>query len=307
MARGAPARVYDEVMKTARAPAPPKRLELPQPSADLPSKGPPNARGHDRDLRGLTVRVCARQPRACAPWPRRIRPRCASSGATSRSTRSTRALSAAARVTEEARAQKGDAAFWEMVDRFYRDLDAEDAFSDARIAAYAEELGLDAKRLVAAAGETRFDAAIDRDVALGTKAGIAATPTFSVDGYELAGAQPPSAFKRLIKTASRSPSEIATSCSSRCQGRSLVNVLAQAPERWGDALSAASMAAESSSSSSRIRRSVRPGSKRPRSSSFDAGARSDRGFARARAPPPGDSARVVTRRVRPEPISQALR
>jgi protein-disulfide isomerase len=204
--RGVPrARVYDEVMKTARTPDPPTRLELPPPSADLPSKGPPRAKVTIEIFGDLECRFCARASeslRAVAlAYPTQVRfvwrhfpldsihPR----------------ARAAARVAEEARAQKGDEAFWELVDRFYRDLGEEDAFSDERVSAYASELGLDAERLVAAAREPRLDAVIDRDIAVGTKAGITATPTFSIDGYELAGAQPPSAFKRLIKAALAHP------------------------------------------------------------------------------------------------------
>jgi protein-disulfide isomerase len=206
VARGVPrARVYDELMKTARAPDPPARLELPPPSADLPSKGPKNAQVTIEIFGDLECRFCARASETMRAveqaYPKQVRfvwrhfplesihPR----------------ARAAARVVEAARAQKGDAAFFEMVDRFYRDLDEEDAFSEARLRAYATELGLDADRLVAAATDTRFDATIDRDLAVGTKAGIEATPTFSIAGYELTGAQPPSAFKRLIKIALAQP------------------------------------------------------------------------------------------------------
>jgi protein-disulfide isomerase len=206
VARGVPrARVYDEVMKTARPPAPPERLELPRPSADLPSKGPQNAKITIEIFGDLQCRFCARAaeswPAVADAYPSQVRfvwrhfpldsihPK----------------ARPAARVAEEARAQKGDTAFWDIVHRFYRDLDEEDAFSEARLRAYASELGLDAERLVAAAGEQRWDAAIDRDIAVGSNAGIVATPTFSVDGYELTGAQPPSAFKRLIKIALAHP------------------------------------------------------------------------------------------------------
>ncbi len=202
VARGVPrARVYDELMKSASAPAPPARLELPPPNADLPSKGPKNAKVTIEIFGDLECRFCARASeslRAVALlYPTQVRfvwrhfpldsihPH----------------ARPAARIAEEARAQKGDGAFFEIVELFYRDLDEGDAFEEARIRGYASDLGLDPDRLVAAASDTRFDASIDRDIAVGTKAGVEATPTFSVGGYALTGAQPPSAFKRLIKVA----------------------------------------------------------------------------------------------------------
>ena len=108
---------------------------------------------------------------------------------------------AAARAVSEARLQAGDAAFFKLLELFYAEQNEEEAFGEARLRDYAKRLGLDAQRLVDATRDTRHDAVIDRDRALASAAGIEATPSFSINGYRLSGAQPIMAFRRVIRHA----------------------------------------------------------------------------------------------------------
>jgi protein-disulfide isomerase len=111
----------------------------------------------------------------------------------------------AARAALEARAQKGDGAFWKMVELFYRDLSELDAFSDKRLEDYGKELGLDAPALLAASHDTRHDPAIDADLAAAKAAGMDAAPSTSVAGYRVVGAQPLATFRYLVRQALKKP------------------------------------------------------------------------------------------------------
>ncbi len=200
-----PARVYDEILKRAKEPEPPESWALPAPAADLPSRGPKTAPVVIEIWSDLQCPFCARSEAPLAEvekaypgkvrfvWRHlpleRIHPH----------------ARAAARAAVEARVQKGDAALFRMVELFYRDQRESDAFSDSRLRLYAQELGLDAERLIAASKDNRHDAVIDRDLALAEKAGMNGTPSFSVNGYRLVGAQPMAAFKRVINYALAHP------------------------------------------------------------------------------------------------------
>ncbi len=193
-----PARVYDEIQRRAKEPEPPQRWpELPPPVAGLPSRGPKTAPVVIEIWSDLQCPFCARAHDTLAALEKsyagKLRlvwhhlPLGFHKNARS-----------AARAAIEAQVQKGDAAFFRMVDLFYADQAEGDAFSDERLRKYAAELGLDAERLIAASKDTRHDPLIDADLALAEQAGMSGTPSFSINGYELVGAQPLLSFKRVI-------------------------------------------------------------------------------------------------------------
>ncbi|HEY4103385.1 MAG TPA: thioredoxin domain-containing protein, partial [Polyangiaceae bacterium] len=111
----------------------------------------------------------------------------------------------AALVAREARAEKGDAAFWKIHDFMFRDQQDEHAFSNEKFSEYASKLGLDANKLQAAQSDGRHDALLAHDQTIASAAKITGTPAFVINGYFVSGAQPLSAFKRAVHYALAHP------------------------------------------------------------------------------------------------------
>lgn len=101
----------------------------------------------------------------------------------------------------EARAQRGDAAFWRMHDLLFKGQGTPGGLEHDGFVAYASALGLDAQRFEAALGDGRHDARIAVDEAAASAAGIRGTPTFLVNQFVVTGAQQLGAFKRVVRLA----------------------------------------------------------------------------------------------------------
>lgn len=101
----------------------------------------------------------------------------------------------AARLALEARAQRGEAAFFDVSDRLLRSpgLEEEDLLRIAR------EVKLDERRVRAALTTARHDSAIQADQRLAARLRASGTPHFFANGVRMAGAQPLPAFKALIE------------------------------------------------------------------------------------------------------------
>ncbi|WP_437906878.1 thioredoxin domain-containing protein [Sorangium sp. So ce327] len=99
----------------------------------------------------------------------------------------------AAELALEAKAQKGDAAFW----RAYELLKT-GGLEDADLAAHAKSLGLDVARAQNAIAARRHAARIERDQRLADDLQARGTPHFFINGRRLAGAQPAEKFEALI-------------------------------------------------------------------------------------------------------------
>jgi protein-disulfide isomerase len=88
--------------------------------------------------------------------------------------------------------------FWDMFDLLY----AHQAhLSDADLASYAAQLGLDTAAFGACVQDPATDQVIQKDGSLASQARISATPSFLVNGKRLVGAQPESDFRSLIDQA----------------------------------------------------------------------------------------------------------
>ncbi|UQA62077.1 DsbA family protein [Polyangium aurulentum] len=101
----------------------------------------------------------------------------------------------AAELALEARAQKGDAAFWAVHDKLFadnKDLD------DARLEAVAKEVGIDAKKAMAAIAAKKHAALIQKDQDLADDIQANGTPHFFINGRRLVGAQPIDKFTAII-------------------------------------------------------------------------------------------------------------
>ncbi len=101
----------------------------------------------------------------------------------------------AATLALEARAQKGDKAFWEAHDKLFASAPA---LEDTDLERIAGELGLDLAKVKDAIAKDKYKASIEADQALADDLGAAGTPQFYVNGRRLEGAQPFERFKPLI-------------------------------------------------------------------------------------------------------------
>lgn len=101
----------------------------------------------------------------------------------------------AAALAREARAQKGDAAFWQANDRL---LAGEAALDDASLEAVAADLQLNVAAAKRAIASRKHAAKIEADVELADDLGANGTPHFFINGRRLIGAQPIEKFQAII-------------------------------------------------------------------------------------------------------------
>lgn len=104
----------------------------------------------------------------------------------------------AAELALEARAQKGDAAFWTAHDAL---MSRRGRLGDDDLRAVAASLGLDVTAAMNAVAAHKHAARIREDLALAAQLGVEGTPTFFVNGRRLVGAQPLERFAALVERA----------------------------------------------------------------------------------------------------------
>ncbi len=102
---------------------------------------------------------------------------------------------AAAIFAREARAQRGDAAFWNAYDKL---LASNRNLEDSDLDQYARDLGLNVQRLRNSIKANAFAHQIDDDIALSDKLKASGTPTFFINGRRLLGAQPIERFTQIV-------------------------------------------------------------------------------------------------------------
>jgi len=107
----------------------------------------------------------------------------------------------AAEASEEALAQKGAAGFWAYHDMLYAAQGEPEGLERVNLDILADKLGLDMARFKAALDDHIHQAKVQEDIEAANKAGINGTPAFVINDYYLSGAQPSSAFRKLIKRA----------------------------------------------------------------------------------------------------------
>ncbi|RMD96301.1 MAG: hypothetical protein D6812_17320 [Deltaproteobacteria bacterium] len=85
--------------------------------------------------------------------------------------------------------------FWEYHDLLFK----KKKFNDKDFEKYAEEIGLDLEAFKACFDSQKYAAQIEQDKALGNQVGVTGTPAFFINGRKLSGAQPFSAFEKIIE------------------------------------------------------------------------------------------------------------
>ena len=101
----------------------------------------------------------------------------------------------AAILAREARAQRGDAGFWDMHGRLFAD---QANLDQPGLLALARQAKLDAGRVSRALAQKSHMAAIDADMDAGDDVGASGTPHFFINGRRLVGAQPLEKFTAIV-------------------------------------------------------------------------------------------------------------
>ncbi len=102
---------------------------------------------------------------------------------------------AAAHFALEARAQKGDVAFWKAHEMLYA---ANGKLDDADLQLIAGSLGIDAQKAMSAVTNRKYLAAIEKDQNLAEDIEATGTPQFFINGRRIVGAQQPEKFREII-------------------------------------------------------------------------------------------------------------
>jgi protein-disulfide isomerase len=198
--KGTPrAKVYAELMKTAENPPAPPKLRI-DARADAPSRG--NAKAP------VTIQIFSDFQ---CPFCRRVEPTLSELEKEQKGNvrfvwrhlplpfHSYAAL--AAEASEEVLAQKGPAAFWAYHDDLFEAQGIDGGLARDNLEALAAKQGVDANRFRQALDSRQHRAKVEADAAVANEAGINGTPSFVINDYYLSGAQPLTAFRKLVKRA----------------------------------------------------------------------------------------------------------
>jgi protein-disulfide isomerase len=117
----------------------------------------------------------------------------------------------AAEATEEAFAQKGNAAFWRFHDELFEHQEA--GIGREELEKIAARIGLDMPRFRSALDSHKHLAKVEADAKQANEAGIDGTPGFVINGYYLSGAHPAPGFRKLIRLALAEKKALETSTS----------------------------------------------------------------------------------------------
>jgi protein-disulfide isomerase len=101
----------------------------------------------------------------------------------------------ASELALEARAQKGEKAFWDAHDKLYA---SQKNLEDADLEKIATEMGLDVAKVKNAIATKKYKKEIDADMELADDVQASGTPHFFINGRRLVGAQPFEKFQKII-------------------------------------------------------------------------------------------------------------
>jgi protein-disulfide isomerase len=194
------ARVYAEIMRDAKSTPAPEKKKVAAPTSRNPSRGPASAPIVVQAFMDFQCPFCKRAVPTLEQleqaYPGRIRVvwRNLPLGFHAQAR-------PAAAAAMEAHAQGGNKAFWQMHDLLFAGLGRPGGLERPALEGYATKLGLDVARFRRALDDGTHDALIAADEAQASSAGISGTPGFVINGYYVSGAQPLSAFKKVVSRA----------------------------------------------------------------------------------------------------------
>jgi len=199
VSKGVPrAKVFGEVMKTAKGAAEPEKKDVPAPTKDNPFKGPENAKVVIQEFSDFQCPFCSRVTptveEVLKAYPKDVKVVWRNMPLPFHAD-----APLAAEAAREIFAQAGNKGFWKYHDKLFAN---QQAIKRPDLEKYAEELGgIDMAKFKAALDSHKHKDFIDQDAAVGNKAGVGGTPGFVVNGYFVSGAQPFQAFDKVIKMA----------------------------------------------------------------------------------------------------------
>jgi protein-disulfide isomerase len=193
------ARIYEEITKEGKEPPPPEKKEVPLPDASSAFKGGAKAKVVIQEFSDFQCPFCKRVnptmkelekqygDKIKIVWRHMPLP-------------FHKEAPLASEAAQEAFAQKGNAGFWAMHDALF-EQQASPGLEREGLEKAAQAIGLDMDKFKAALDSHKHKAKVDADNEVGQKAGISGTPAFTINGYFVSGAQPTSAFVKLINKA----------------------------------------------------------------------------------------------------------
>ena len=193
-------KIYEEITKEGKEPPPPEKKEIAAPDASSPFKGGKNAKVVIQEFSDFQCPFCKRVEPTIQEiekqygdkikfvWRHMPLP-------------FHKDAPLAAEAAQEAFVQKGNKGFWEMHDKLFDAQGGTPGIEREGLEKVAQEIGLDMDKFKAALDSHKNKAKVDADNDIGQKAGINGTPAFVINGYFVSGAQPTSAFVKLINRA----------------------------------------------------------------------------------------------------------
>ena len=194
------AKLYEEITKEGKEPPPPEKKEVPAPDASSPFKGGAKAKVVIQEFSDFQCPFCKRvEPtmqelekqygdKIKVVWRHMPLP-------------FHKDAPLASEAAQEAFAQKGNAGFWAMHGKLFEAQGGTPGIEREGLEKIAAEVGLDMEKFKAALDSHKHKAKVDADNDVGQKAQISGTPAFVINGYFVSGAQPASAFVKLINRA----------------------------------------------------------------------------------------------------------
>lgn len=191
--------LYNEIMKTGKAPPPPERKDVGAAPSDAPFKGGATAKVVIQEFSDFQCPFCGRVNGS-------IKQLLAAYGDKVKVVWRHKPLAfhkdapMAHQAAHEAFIQKGNKGFWDYHDKLFAGQRSPGLKREA-LEKYAQELGLDMSKFKKALDDQTHKDRVERDNAASNKAGIRGTPAFTINGYFLSGAQPFAKFKKLVELA----------------------------------------------------------------------------------------------------------
>ncbi len=104
----------------------------------------------------------------------------------------------AQKAAEAAECADDQGKYWEMHDKLFQN---QAALTINDLKRYASELGLDTSTFNQCLDSGKYTKEVQKDLADGSASGVSGTPSFFVNGVQIVGAQPYSAFEQAIEAA----------------------------------------------------------------------------------------------------------
>ena len=200
---GGKAKVYDALMKTAKAevgggapaaggeapkPGPAKKVEV----GNAPTRGPKNAPITVVLFSDFQCPFCGRVEPSIGElekaYPGKVRVAWKNFPLSFHNN--------AKPAAEAALAAHEQGKFWQMHDTLFKN---QQALGAGDLEKYAKDIGLDMAKFKAAMESHKFAAAVEADMKQGSTLGVEGTPATFVNGQFLSGAQPVDAFKKIVE------------------------------------------------------------------------------------------------------------